>query len=314
MSHYQITPELYLIPLDQKLEGFREFISSWVYIGNHTIFLVDPGPRQSIEALLAELRTLKVDRIDYVLLTHIHVDHAGAAGKLLSVYPMAEAVCHPKGIQHMVAPEQLWKGTLSVLGEIAEAYGEIYAVPEERISFAENLQTKDGEITALKTPGHAAHHLSYMFNGILFAGEVAGLSYSFQDKTYARPATPPRFKLEISLESVQKAIDLNPQSVCLGHYGASNDALAVLNGGRDQLNRWTETVRDFINTNELQFDEPQFDESQFFDAVINQLIITDPLFSNFQFLDDDIKKRENYFVRNSLKGMKEYIESGKGLI
>ncbi|HXE95003.1 MAG TPA: MBL fold metallo-hydrolase, partial [Dongiaceae bacterium] len=100
------------IDLDQpSLEGFRNFISSWLYRGEGFNLLVDPGPLSTIPRLIATLRSHGVERLDYVLLTHIHIDHAGGAGALLKEFPEAHVICHPDGIRHITAPEKLWEGS-----------------------------------------------------------------------------------------------------------------------------------------------------------------------------------------------------------
>src|SRR5690242_9017571 len=131
---------LFCIDLDQPaLEGFRKFISSWLYLGQGFTLLVDPGPLSTIPRLSAELRRLGVERLDYALLTHIHIDHAGGTGALLREFPGATVICHPEGIRHLVAPEKLWQGSRKVLGPLADAYGEIVPVPAERIRFDEAI-------------------------------------------------------------------------------------------------------------------------------------------------------------------------------
>ena len=118
--------KLVCIDLDQpQLEGFRQFISSWLCVTDRCTVVVDPGPLSTIPHLAAELRRHGVDHIDYILLTHIHIDHAGGTGALLREFPGALVICHPEGIRHMIAPEKLWEGSQKVLGQLAEVYGEI---------------------------------------------------------------------------------------------------------------------------------------------------------------------------------------------
>ena len=151
---------LFCIDLDQPtLEGFRKFISAWLYRGNGFTLLVDPGPLSTIPHLRGELRRHGVERIDYVLLTHIHIDHAGGTGALLREFPEARVICHPEGIRHLVAPEKLWQGSRKVLGTLAEAYGEIVPVPQEKIGFEEEIGASG--VRVFLTPGHAQHHCCY---------------------------------------------------------------------------------------------------------------------------------------------------------
>lgn len=274
--------------------GFRKFISSWLYCSDGLTFLVDPGPLATIPHLLAELRRLGVEKIDYVLLTHIHIDHAGGTGALLAAFAAAQVVCHPEGIPHLVAPAKLWQGTLKVLGPLADAYGEILPVPADRISFRDEV----GPCRVWMTPGHAQHHLSFQFGDLLFAGEVAGVHYPLASGTFMRPATPPRFILAVAQESLTKMIALEPQRLVFAHYGLVDDAGKYLRIARSQLDLW---VRGVAATVEVA---PEGREG----AIIAWLLHHDEYYRNVELLPEDIRARECYFLGNSLRGMIEYVD------
>jgi len=301
LYYFQIDPHLFLINLDQKIKGFRNFISSWLYRDEDITFLVDPGPSRSIEALKKVLDELGVREIDYILLTHIHIDHAGGAGTLPEHFPGVKILCHPKGIEHMINPAKLWKGSIAVLGDIARAYGEIIPVPQESIFYGDTIENKNQSIEVILTPGHAPHHLSFSFKQYLFAGEAAGVHQSLPDTIYARPATPPKFKLETSLSSLDKVITKKPKIVCYGHYGLNREGVKALAICKEQLVLWTNEVREQLASGKNFFEK----------KVIESLMEKDKLFSNYKYLENDIKKREDYFIHNSIKGMKEYVESEK---
>ena len=286
------------IDLDQPaLEGFRQFISSWLYRGNGFILLVDPGPLSTIPRLRGELRRLGVRRIDYVLLTHIHIDHAGGTGALLREFPEATVVCHPDGIRHLVAPEKLWEGSRKVLGPLADAYGEIVPVPGERIRFDETIGTTG--VRAFLTPGHAQHHCSYLLDDLLFGGEVAGVRCDVPGAVFMRPATPPRFILQVALDSLDRMIALAPRSMVFAHYGLVETALDHLRIARGQLLLWVRGVAATVQVAESGREE----------ALIAWLLDHDEQYRNVTLLPGDIQARERYFLGNTLRGMAEYVAS-----
>ena len=301
MNCIKVDRNLTLIKLDQVMEGYRDFISSWLYSDDRITFLIDPGPLSTIETLRLTLQDIGIVKLDYILLTHIHIDHAGGTGKLVEYFPDAKVLCHPKGIEHMINPEKLWQGSLSVLGDIAKAYGEIVPVPEKNIFFSERIDKDGTSIEVINTPGHAAHHFSYIKGKYLFAGEVAGVNIPFANMVYTRPATPPRFILEKWLESIDRVIEKNPGIICFGHFGYRDNAVQVLKDAAEQLKLWTDTIKE-----ELEQGEDGLDL-----RVKKLLLERDNAFSNYRHLDDDLKKRENDFLKNTFKGIKEYIISNR---
>ena len=280
-----------------KLEGFRRFISSWLYRGDGFTLLVDPGPLSTIPRLCAELRSLGVTRLDYVLLTHIHIDHAGGTGALLREFPGATVICHPDGIRHLTAPQKLWEGSRAVLGSLADAYGEIVPVPADQLRFEEQIGTTG--VRAFLTPGHAVHHCSYLLGDLLFAGEVAGVRCDVPDGIFMRPATPPRFLLPVALDSLDRMIALAPRRMVFAHYGLVENAGEHLRIAREQLLLW---VRGVAVTAMV---EPEHREA----ALIAWLMDMDPQYRNVERLPADIRARERYFLGNTLKGMGEYVNS-----
>ena len=288
---------LQCIDLDQpSLEGFRRFISSWLIKEPTFTTLVDPGPLSTIPLLVNTLREHGVDQLDYILLTHIHIDHAGGTGELLKYFPMAQVICHPDGIHHMVSPEKLWQGSKQVLGDMAEVYGEIVPVPEDKISYVEQVGTTG--IRVHKTPGHAAHHMCFMHDDLLLGGEVCGVHSEIANGIYMRPATPPRFILNVAIESIDRMIALKPRYLVIAHHGLVEPAVDYLNIGRKQLNLWLQAIA-------VTADSANNDREQ---VVFDWLIEHDEIFKNIDQLDGDIYVRERYFMGNSLRGMIGYFD------
>jgi glyoxylase-like metal-dependent hydrolase (beta-lactamase superfamily II) len=294
---HHVRDNLYLIDIDLALEGFRKFISAWLYRVNGATLLVDPGPASTIPSLAERLDELGVSTIDCVLLTHIHLDHAGGMGQLLKHFPGAKVNCHPKGIPHLVAPQKLWEESKKVLGKVAEAYGEMAPVPASCISFSSRIDLGGVSVEAIETPGHAAHHVSYRVGNIFFAGEVGGVYVPLDDGFHVRPATPPPFQHDTFRDSIAKAAALDVSLVCLGHYGCRQDAKAIFERSRRQLDYWVNTTEKHLKAGSEPFEE----------SVLADLIANDPDMKGWHSLPKDIQARERYFCTNSIRGIRGYL-------
>ncbi|MFH2100128.1 MAG: MBL fold metallo-hydrolase, partial [Pseudomonadota bacterium] len=119
-------PDLFSIPLDQDFPGFTGFIHAWLYT-NGPVFLVDPGPTATIGRLAKALEALSA-RPDFILLTHVHLDHSGGVGNLLRLLGPIPVIAHPKAAPHLANPSRLWEGSVETLGDMARAYGPPRAV------------------------------------------------------------------------------------------------------------------------------------------------------------------------------------------
>ncbi|GAG96065.1 unnamed protein product, partial [marine sediment metagenome] len=141
MKVINITPKFHDIQLDLKGTNFTSTLSSWAYKDDELCFLLDTGPTSSLDTLRNALSKIGIKENDlkYILISHIHQDHAGGVGELIKFFPKAQIICHPKGIKHLINPKKLWEGSLKVLGKVAELYGKILPVPEDRIYYQEEL-------------------------------------------------------------------------------------------------------------------------------------------------------------------------------
>jgi glyoxylase-like metal-dependent hydrolase (beta-lactamase superfamily II) len=300
---------LELIDLDQPaLTGYRRFISCWLSRGDGPVFIVDPGPAASAPRLRERLRTLGVERLDFILLTHIHLDHGGGAAELLDAYPGARVYCHPAGRQHLAAPGRLWEGSRQVLGEVAAVYGEPRPVPAAALADEDELASAG--ITVIETPGHAPHHVCFLHADTLFIGEAAG---TFLDlgggRWYLRPATPPRFRLEVAVASLDRllALDPPPARLAFAHHGLlAGRAPELLARARQQLVQWVDIVRGALDAA-----PPAAVAAAASELAIAQLAASDPEFARRCELPADIRAREEDFTRQTLRGMVEYVQSGQ---
>lgn len=253
MHTKKLNDHLYLV--DLKPLGIEKFIASYVLTGNKTM-IVETGPTTSIGNLLAGLREIAIgnDDIDYVAVSHIHIDHAGGSGRLLEHLPNARLLAHPRGVPHLVKPEKLWRQTKQVLGEIADMYGKIHPVPEGRIVKATDGMTVElGDnvrLKVLETLGHASHHLSFYENSSrgVFTGDAAGV---YLERIGAIiPTAPPPFNLEMALTSLDRLIELRPEKLYYTHFGVGGDAVRRLEAYVSQLKLWAEVIHEGIENHE----------------------------------------------------------------
>jgi glyoxylase-like metal-dependent hydrolase (beta-lactamase superfamily II) len=285
-----------LIEIKQKLPGFNQFIGSWLYRGDIT-FVVDVGPANSVFRLIDTLTEMKIETIDYVFLTHIHIDHSGGLARFSEHFPMAKVICHEKGIKHLVHPNRLWEGSAKILGEISEIYGPLSPVEEKFFVSQNNSLNKD--IVVIDTPGHASHHLSFVYNGNLFVGEAGGNYLRVRGKDYLRPATPPRFHLTTFLNSIEKLIQLEDMQICYAHFGKANSSHEMLKRNRDQILNWEKIIRRELLS----------DANDLLERCVECLLSEDQELNAFQHMESNVQKRELFFIQNSIKGYLQYLES-----
>jgi glyoxylase-like metal-dependent hydrolase (beta-lactamase superfamily II) len=289
-----IFDRLQLIPLNLPEEGFHHFLGAWLYKDDHTVMLVDPGPRSTMPALLQALEEMKIRHIDHILLTHIHLDHAGGLGLLLERYPAATAICHPKGIPHLLKPEKLWEASMKVLYETALLYGEPAPVPEKNLDYRRDFPAGDIAVAVYETPGHAPHHLCYRIGDMLFSGEAAGIFYPMENDLYLRIAAPPGFDLHDYRRSLGILRNIDASVLCYSHYGLSLEIDKLLDLASAQTELWATVIESCSS-----LASPRF-EAKVFDA----LLAVDPGLSCFHLLPADVKKRETYFLNNSFRGFR----------
>src|SRR5436190_14314137 len=162
-----------------------QFDASHLMVENGRAAFIDVGTNHSVPRLLAALAEKRIAReaVDFVVLTHVHLDHAGGAGALMRELPNARAIVHPRGVRHMVDPSQLIAGATDVYGaeEIERSYGTLVPIPAERIITAADghaMNLAGRELLCIDTPGHARHHLSVWDarSRAFFPGDTFGLS------------------------------------------------------------------------------------------------------------------------------------------
>lgn len=201
-------------------------------VDNGRVAFVDTGHNDALPNALAALARVGLDEtaVDYVILTHIHLDHAGGAGAMMRAFPNAKLVVHPRGARHMAEPSKLVAGVKAVYGEayVERVYGEIIPVPVERIIEAEDdivLLLGHRPLLCIETPGHARHHICIIDDkaSAIFTGDTFGLSYREHDvegRQFIFPTTTPtQFEPEAMREAIGRIVCYNPDAVYLTHYG-----------------------------------------------------------------------------------------------
>lgn len=207
------------------------FDASHLIVEDGRAAFVDTGTNYSVPRLLAELgdKRIPVDAVDYVILTHVHLDHAGGAGLLMQQLPNARAVLHPRGVRHMADPSALIAGATAVYGaeDVRRNYGELVPIPAGRIITANDNHRIDlagRELLCIDTPGHARHHICIWDarSRAFFPGDTFGLSYREFDTdqgAFILPtSTPVQFEPEALHASIDRMLGFGPQQMFLTHY------------------------------------------------------------------------------------------------
>lgn len=300
MSTVKLDPHIFLI--DLKPGGFSHFIASYV-IKAEKVAIVESGPVVTLPNLLAGLRKINVSTkdVDYVAVSHVHLDHGGGAAKLLNYLPNAKLVVHKRGVPHIINPERLWTQARQVLGKVAELYEKPVPVAEERIVAAEDgmvLDLGEGvELMVLETLGHASHHQSLYekANRGIFPGDAAGIYIPEFDVII--PTTPPPLYLEAALASIEKLEQLKPEVIYYSHFGKANNALEKLKTHASQLKLWaeivTEKIRDEATLGEMKEEIERRDPAL---SKVKDYLATHPILSRGA-------------ITQSIQGFEEYLKA-----
>ena len=203
--------------------------------------IVDPGPESCIETLLAGL----TQEPRALLLTHVHLDHAGAAGALVRRDPSLTVYVHERGAPHLLDPSKLLASAQRLYGhDMQRLWGEVAPIPAERVQALRGGEVVEG-MRVLATPGHASHHVTYVSedSGEAFVGDVAGVR--MPDTQYTIPPTPPPdIDVEAWLASLDAVAGENPTALCLTHFGRYEDVGAQIERTREALRARAEQARE----------------------------------------------------------------------
>ncbi|MFC3041684.1 MBL fold metallo-hydrolase [Virgibacillus xinjiangensis] len=209
--------------------------------------IVETGPSPSVKHVKKGLESLgySLDQVRYIIVTHIHLDHAGGAGLLLKDCPNAKVVVHPRGEKHLINPKKLAAGARAIYGEsFQELFEPIIPVPEERLLLKADGDTlqigPECRLEFLDTPGHAKHHFS-IFDPVskgIFTGDTVGIRYEHLARDGVQlflPSTSPNhFNPNTMQTSIERISDLNPRRIYYGHFGMTEQPQKAL----DEVSKW----------------------------------------------------------------------------
>ncbi len=227
--------------IDVRHLGRERVIGCW-QVGD---VLVDPGPGSCLPTLLDALGS---HRPRALLLTHIHLDHAGASGSLVQRWPELEVYVHERGAPHMVDPSRLLESARRLYGDdMDRRWGEMVPVPERNIRVLQGGERViDGAFEVAYTPGHASHHVSYLHQETAFVGDVGGVRITPSGDNAAPtipPTPPPDIDLEAWRESIARIEAWAPKRLAITHFGSYEDVGQQLTSLSRRLDTWAELVR-----------------------------------------------------------------------
>ena len=236
--------------IDTRMAGYEGITAGYLIRGDRPC-LVETGTAPSAPVVRDALTSLGIGAGDLatVVVTHIHLDHAGGAGDIAAMFPAAQIVVHQRGARHLADPSKLMAGARMVYGRALERlFGVLAPVPAERIVALDDTGTVDlgggRRLDSYYSPGHAKHHVGLVDSdtGDLYTGDAAGVY--LPDTGDVRPATPPPdFDLETALASLRKFAALRPSRLMFSHYGPVAQVGETLDRSAEEINIWVEQTR-----------------------------------------------------------------------
>lgn len=250
--------------VDVQFLGYPNIIATAILHGTAGVALVDPGPSTSLDNLRSALarKGIAMRDVRHILLTHIHLDHAGATGTLLDENPGIEVLVHERGAPHLVDPGKLVASAGRLYGQdMDRLWGEIRPVPAAALRVlqgGERIVAGGRVLDVAYTPGHASHHVSFFepSSGIAFVGDTAGIRRG--SGTYVMPAAPPPdIDLEQWRESEARILAWNPDTLFLTHFGPFHGARQHFQQLMDRVAEWSRVIRRLLADSALGEEDRQ---------------------------------------------------------
>ena len=248
--------------VDVNFLGFPNIIATAVLHGPGGVALIDPGPTTSLQNLTAALERsgLRLSDVRHILLTHIHLDHGGAAGTLVKAHPHIEVFVHERGAPHLADPARLLASASRLYGpDMDRLWGEFLAVPSASLRVlkgGERIDVAGRTLEVAYTPGHASHHVSYFepSSRIAFVGDTAGIRRG--SGQYVMPASPPPdVDLELWRVSEARILQWEPDTLFLTHFGPYHGARQHFQALMDRLVEWSRLAFRLVSDQALSEEE-----------------------------------------------------------
>jgi glyoxylase-like metal-dependent hydrolase (beta-lactamase superfamily II) len=251
----EIAPNTTLI--DVEYLGHSEIIAACLLQGGGNVGIIDPGPASAVGTLRSKLDQLGlgVKGLDSILLTHIHLDHAGATGTLVRENPRIRVYVHERGAPKMIDPAKLLDSARRLYGDqMDRLWGEFLPVPAENVcalAGGERLSVGGRQLEIAYTPGHASHHVSYFdtATGLAFVGDTAGIRIA-DGQTILPITPPPDIDVEAFSQSWQKIREWRPERLFITHFGPAGRVHEHLEELRERLEEWSIAVRESLKQGE----------------------------------------------------------------
>jgi len=259
--------------VDLNFLGVPEIIATAVLHGSAGVALIDPGPSTTIEGLKQSLRRkgISLDDVRQILLTHIHLDHAGATGSLVRENPRIDVFVHERGAPHMIEPSKLLASAGRLYGaDMNRLWGDFLPVPADRVRILkgeERITAGGRELEVAYTPGHASHHVAYFdpSSRVAFVGDTAGIRRP--DRDYIMPPTPPPdIDLDAWRVSEDRILSWDPDTLFLTHFGPFHGARIHFQEMTERLEAWSRIARRLLA-------DASLDDEQRLQAFMNEALL-----------------------------------------
>jgi glyoxylase-like metal-dependent hydrolase (beta-lactamase superfamily II) len=278
--------------------------------------IIDTGHNDAVPRVLSALvaRGIARENVDWVILTHVHLDHAGGAGALMSLLPNARLLVHPRGARHMIDPRALFAATIQVYGEQAarRLYGELQAVDARRIVEATDelqIQLAGRRFNVLDTPGHARHHICLHDErtGHLFTGDTFGISYRELDvdgRAMIFPTTTPvQFDPQAMHRSIDRIAALNPGAIYLTHFGMREDVARLARDMHRLIDRYV--------TIACAHEQAGEDRQPLIARDLDALLLSECRRHGSQLPDARLRELLSHDVQLNASGLLSWLDSGR---